>query len=244
MSTYNIDKASGILGESTYINNNVQNAYLAILKNVYLWMTLALGISGLTAIGVANSHQLLELLYSNSIVLFIIFLAQLGLVWFISAKINSISINTATALFIAYSILTGVTLASIFIVFTQESIANVFFISAGTFAGISIYGYTTKRDLSNWSAYLIMALFGLIIASVVNWFMHSEILYWIISYVGVLVFVGLTAYDTQKIKQLALISHDHDGDVPQKVALIGALTLYLDFINLFIYLLRIFGKRK
>lgn len=244
MSTYNIDKASGILGESTYINNNVQNAYLAILKNVYLWMTLALGISGLTAIGVANSHQLLELLYSNSIVLFIIFLAQLGLVWFISAKINSISINTATALFIAYSILTGVTLASIFIVFTQESIANVFFISAGTFAGISIYGYTTKRDLSNWSAYLIMALFGLIIASVVNWFMHSEILYWIISYVGVLVFVGLTAYDTQKIKQLALISHNHDGDVPQKVALIGALTLYLDFINLFIYLLRIFGKRK
>ena len=244
MSTYNIDKASGILRESTYINNNVQNAYLAILKNVYLWMTLALGISGLTAIGVANSHQLLELLYSNSIVLFIIFLAQLGLVWFISAKINSISINTATALFIAYSILTGVTLASIFIVFTQESIANVFFISAGTFAGISIYGYTTKRNLSNWSAYLIMALFGLIIASVVNWFMHSEILYWIISYVGVLVFVGLTAYDTQKIKQLALISHDHDGDVPQKVALIGALTLYLDFINLFIYLLRIFGKRK
>lgn len=244
MSTYNIDKASGILGESTYINNNVQNAYLAILKNVYLWMTLALGISGLTAIGVANSHQLLELLYSNSIVLFIIFLAQLGLVWFISAKINSISINTATALFIAYSILTGVTLASIFIVFTQESIANVFFISAGTFAGISIYGYTTKRDLSNWSAYLFMGLIGLIIASVVNWFMHSEILYWIISYVGVLVFVGLTAYDTQKIKQLALISHEHNGDVPQKVALIGALTLYLDFINLFIYLLRIFGKRK
>jgi FtsH-binding integral membrane protein len=244
MSTYNIDKASGILRESTYINNNVQNAYLAILKNVYLWMTLALGISGLTAIGVANSHQLLELLYSNSIVLFIIFLAQLGLVWFISAKINSISINTATALFIAYSILTGVTLASIFIVFTQESIANVFFISAGTFAGISIYGYTTKRDLSNWSAYLIMALFGLIIASVVNWFMHSEILYWIISYVGVLVFVGLTAYDTQKIKQLALLSRDQDGDIPQKIALIGALTLYLDFINLFIYLLRIFGKRK
>jgi len=245
MSTYNIDKASGILRESTYINNNVQNAYLAILKNVYLWMTLALGISGLTAIGVANSHQLLELLYSNSIVLFIIFLAQLGLIWFISAKINSISINTATALFIAYSILTGVTLASIFIVFTQESIANVFFISAGTFAGISIYGYTTKRDLSNWSAYLIMALFGLIIASVVNWFMHSEILYWIISYVGVLVFVGLTAYDTQKIKQLALLSRDQDGDIPQKkIALIGALTLYLDFINLFIYLLRIFGKRK
>ena len=154
------------------------------------------------------------------------------------------SINTATALFIAYSILTGVTLASIFIVFTQESIASVFFISAGTFAAISLYGYTTKRDLSNWRTYLLMGLIGLIIASVVNWFMHSEMLYWIISYVGVLVFVGLTAYDTQKIKQMALVSYNQEGEISQKIALLGALTLYLDFINLFIYLLRIFGRRK
>jgi FtsH-binding integral membrane protein len=154
------------------------------------------------------------------------------------------SINTATALFIAYSILTGVTLASVFIVFTQESIAGVFFISAGTFAAISLYGYTTKRDLSNWRTYLLMGLIGLIIASVVNWFMHSEMLYWIISYVGVLVFVGLTAYDTQKIKQMALVSYNQEGEISKKIALLGALTLYLDFINLFIYLLRIFGRRK
>ena len=244
MATYNIDKMSGILSEPTYIDSNAQSGYLAILKNVYLWMTLALGISGVTAIAVANSPQLLELLYGNGLALFIVFIAQLGLVWLISARISSMSINTATALFIAYSILTGVTLASIFIVFTQESIASVFFISAGTFAAISLYGYTTKRDLSNWRTYLLMGLIGLIIASVVNWFMHSEMLYWIISYVGVLVFVGLTAYDTQKIKQMALVSYNQEGEISQKIALLGALTLYLDFINLFIYLLRIFGRRK
>ena len=117
-------------------------------------------------------------------------------------------------------------------------------ISAGTFAAISLYGYTTKRDLSNWRTYLLMGLIGLIIASVVNWFMHSEMLYWIISYVGVLVFVGLTAYDTQKIKQMALVSYNQEGEISQKIALLGALTLYLDFINLFIYLLRIFGRKK
>lgn len=244
MATYNIDKMSGVLSEPTYIDSNTQSGYLAILKNVYLWMTLALGISGVTAIAVANSPQLLELLYGNGLALFIVFIAQLGLVWLISARISSISINTATALFIAYSILTGVTLASIFIVFTQESIASVFFISAGTFAAISLYGYTTKRDLSKWRTYLLMGLIGLIIASVVNWFMHSEMLYWIISYVGVLVFVGLTAYDTQKIKQMALVSYNQEGEISQKIALLGALTLYLDFINLFIYLLRIFGRRK
>lgn len=244
MATYNIDKMSGVLSEPTNIDSNAQSGYLAILKNVYLWMTLALGISGVTAIAVANSPQLLELLYGNGLALFIVFIAQLGLVWLISARISSMSINTATALFIAYSILTGVTLASIFIVFTQESIASVFFISAGTFAAISLYGYTTKRDLSNWRTYLLMGLIGLIIASVVNWFMHSEMLYWIISYVGVLVFVGLTAYDTQKIKQMALVSYNQEGEISQKIALLGALTLYLDFINLFIYLLRIFGRRK
>ena len=226
MATYNIDKMSGILSEPTYIDSNAQSGYLAILKNVYLWMTLALGISGVTAIAVANSPQLLELLYGNGLALFIVFIAQLGLVWLISARISSMSINTATALFIAYSILTGVTLASIFIVFTQESIASVFFISAGTFAAISLYGYTTKRDLSNWRTYLLMGLIGLIIASVVNWFMHSEMLYWIISYVGVLVFVGLTAYDTQKIKQMALVSYNQEGEISQKIALLGALTLY------------------
>lgn len=241
---YDLNKISEATNASENIRINVQVSHLAILKNVYLWMTLALAISGITSLYVANSYTLLELLYSNGYSLIFVFLAQLGLVWFITSRINSISINTATILFIIYSILTGVTLASIFLVFTQDSIASVFFMSAGTFAGISLYGYTTKRDLSTWKSYLFMGLIGLIIASVVNWFMNSEVLYWIISYVGVMIFVGLTAYDTQKIKQMAYIYGNQGRETTQKVALLGAITLYLDFINLFIYLLRIFGKRK
>jgi FtsH-binding integral membrane protein len=139
---------------------------------------------------------------------------------------------------------TGVTLSSIFLLFTTGSIASVFFITAGTFAALSIYGFVTKKDLSTWSSYLIMGLIGLIIASIVNWFLASEMMYWIISYVGVAIFIGLTAYDTQKIKQLAYACHMEDEETRNKVALLGAITLYLDFINLFLYILRIFGKRK
>lgn len=241
---YNINNISDSLRNQTEVRNTTQSMYMTLLKNVYSWMSFALVISGLTAMIVASNPAILSVVFANNISVILMFLAQFGLIWFISSRINSISSLTATILFIIYSILTGITLSSVFLVFTQESITSVFFISAGTFAAISLYGYTTKKDLSSWRSFLFMGLIGIIIASIVNWFMHSEILYWIISYVGVLVFVGLTAYDTQKIKQLALISHDHDGDVPQKVALIGALTLYLDFINLFVYLLRIFGKRK
>ena len=237
MAIYNINNYG-------YAASVQQNTHLAVLKNVYLWMTLALGVSGLTSMLVANSPQLLELFYTNSLALLFVAFAQIGLVWFISARISSISMRTATLLFISYSILTGVTLASIFLVFTQESIASVFFMTAGTFGAVSLYGYTTKKDLSTWRSYLLMGLIGLIIASVVNWFLHSELLYWIVSYVGVIIFVGLTAYDTQKIKQMACTYGGHEGETPQKLALIGALTLYLDFINLFLYLLRIFGKRK
>ena len=241
---YDINKITEALNASEYVRNSVQTIHLAVLKNVYLWMTLALAISGLTSLCVANSPQALELLYSNGVTLFLVFLAQIGLVGFISSRINSISINTATVLFIIYSILTGATLASIFLVFTQDSIASVFFMSAGTFAAISIYGYTTKRDLSTWKSYLFMGLIGIIIASIVNWFLNSEMLHWILSYVGVIIFVGLTAYDTQKIKHMAYLYGNQELETTQKIALIGAITLYLDFVNLFLYLLRIFGKRK
>ena len=151
---------------------------------------------------------------------------------------------TATILFNIYAILTGFTLSVIFLAFTAESIATVFYITAGTFAGVSLYGYTTKKDLSSIGSYLMMGLIGLIIASVVNWFLHSEMLYWIVSYAGVAIFVGLTAYDTQKIKKMVQAYGCDDMEMTNKVALIGALELYLDFINLFLYLLRIFGKRK
>ena len=151
---------------------------------------------------------------------------------------------TATILFNIYAILTGFTLSVIFLAFTAESIATVFYITAGTFAGVSLYGYTTKKDLSSIGSYLMMGLIGLIIASVVNWFLHSEMLYWIVSYAGVAIFVGLTAYDTQKIKKMVQAYGCDDMEMTNKVALIGALELYLDFINLLLYLLRIFGKRK
>ena len=219
-------------------------AVTAILKNVYLWMTLALAISGLTAMVVAGNAELVARIFATRGTLLVLFLAQFGLIYAITSRINRMSFVAATMLFLLYSVLTGVTLSSIFLVFTMESLASVFFITAGTFAAVSIYGFVTKKDLSTWGSYLLMGLVGLIIASIVNWFLASEILYWIVSYVGVAIFVGLTAYDTQKIKALANEYYMTDGETQNKVALLGAITLYLDFINLFLYILRIFGKRK
>jgi FtsH-binding integral membrane protein len=221
----------------------VAQASAAILKDVYLWMTSALVISGLTAMLVAGNPTLINAIFSSKFGFIAIILAQLGLVMLISSRINKLSVLTATVLFILYAALTGVTLSSIFLVFTQESITSVFFITAGTFAVVSAFGYITKKDLSSIGNILFMGLIGIIIASVVNWFLHSEMLYWIVSYVGVLIFVGLTAYDTQKIKQMAIEYSDGNFEITKKVALIGALSLYLDFINLFLHLLRIFGKR-
>ena len=170
-------------------------------------------------------------------------LGELGLVYFISSRIMNLSLTTATLLFIAYSILNGVTMSFIFLVYTTSSIANVFFITAGTFGAMSLIGYTTKRDLSKMGQLLMMALVGLIIASFANILMKNDTLSLIISYVGVVVFVGLTAWDTQKIKRMLAQADDITEDA-QKIALLGALTLYLDFVNLFLYLLRLLGKRN
>jgi FtsH-binding integral membrane protein len=174
----------------------------------------------------------------------VLFLAQLGVVWFLSARIYKLSFGVATLLFILYSILTGVVFSSLFFVYTLGSIANVFLITAGTFAAVSCFGYFTKSDLSKWGTYLFMGLIGLIIASLVNWFLKSAMLNWIASYVGVAIFVGLTAYDTQRIKEMIQENSMEGEEVTNKIALMGALSLYLDFINLFLYLLRIFGRRK
>ena len=170
-------------------------------------------------------------------------LGELGLVYFISSRIMNLSLTTATLVFIVYSILNGVTMSFIFLVYTTSSIANVFFITAGTFGAMSLIGYTTKRDLSKMGQLLMMALVGLIIASFANILMKSDTLSLIISYVGVVVFVGLTAWDTQKIKRMLAQADDISEDA-QKIALLGALTLYLDFVNLFLYLLRLLGKRN
>ena len=219
-------------------------AVSSILKNAYLWMTIALLISGFTAMLVAGNAELVRSIFAARGTLMVLLLIQFGLIWVISSRIGRMSFVSATLLFLLYSVLTGVTLSSIFLLFTSESLSTVFFITSGTFAVVSVYGFATKKDLSSWGSYLLMGVIGLIIASIVNWFLKSELMYWIVSYVGVAIFVGLTAYDTQKIKQLANAYHMEDEETQNKVALMGAITLYLDFINLFLYILRIFGKRK
>ena len=213
--------------DTNYVSSyEMKAAQATLLKNVYLWMTVALAITGITALAVVNSPTLSSLLFSGRATFFILLIAELGLVWYVSARIMSLSFTTATGLFMLYSLLNGLTLSVLFAVYTRSSIASTFFITAGTFGAMSLYGYFTKKDLSSWG----------------NIFMQSAMIYWIITYAGVLIFVGLTAYDTQKIKQM--LANQEINEQTQKLALLGALSLYLDFINLFLYLLRIFGDRK
>tara|TARA_A100001037_G_scaffold276458_1_gene275760 strand:- start:3 stop:749 length:747 start_codon:yes stop_codon:yes gene_type:complete len=180
-------------------------------------------------------------LYSSGLA-WVVMLAPLGVVIYMSFGIAKMSASKAQTVFWIFAALMGISLSSIFVVYTETSITRVFFITAGTFGAMSIYGYTTKRDLTKFGSFLIMGLIGIIIASIVNMFMKSPMMYWIISILGVLIFVGLTAYDTQKIKNMYLASDS--GELMGKKAVMGALTLYLDFINLFIMLLRLFGQRR
>ncbi|WP_294787107.1 Bax inhibitor-1/YccA family protein [Prevotella sp.] len=221
----------------------MSTAFPALMRKVFVWMTLALAITGLTAYGVATSPALLSLIFSSKVTFFGLIIAEFALVFAISGAINRLSLSTATLLFILYSIVNGATLSTIFFAFSVATIGKVFFITAGTFGAMALVGYTTKTDLTSMGKLLFMALLGIIIASVINMFVGSSGLDLILSYVGVLVFVGLTAYDTQKIKQMCQSAPDA-GESTQKLALIGALSLYLDFINLFLYLLRIFGNNR
>lgn len=221
-----------------------KTAQRALFRNVYVWMTMALAITGLVAMYMAKSLTLLQMILGSSFGMWGLLIAEIGLVWYLSARIRQISFTTATVLFIIYSILNGATLSVIFLAYTASSIASTFFITAGTFAATGIYGYVTKKDLSSLGSLCIMGVIGLIIATVVNIFLASDALTMVISYIGVALFVGLTAYDTQKIKRLLLSNDMEINEETQKIALLGALTLYLDFINLFLYLLRILGDRK
>lgn len=221
----------------------MSTAFPALMRKVFVWMTLALAITGLTAYGVATSPAILSLIFSSKVTFFGLIIAEFALVFAISGAINRLSLSTATLLFILYSVVNGATLSTIFFAFSVATIGKVFFITAGTFGAMALVGYTTKTDLTSMGKLLFMALLGIIIASVVNMFVGSSGLDLILSYVGVLVFVGLTAYDTQKIKQMCQAAPDA-GESTQKLALIGALSLYLDFINLFLYLLRIFGNNR
>ena len=222
---------------------DVSAAFPVLMRKVYVWMTLALVITGFTAYGVATSPGILQAIYTNQILFWGMIIAEFALVIGVSAAINRLSLTMATLMFILYSVINGALLSYIFLAYTASSIATVFFITAGTFGAMAFIGYTTKTDLTKMGKIVMMALIGLVIATIVNLFIKSSGFTMILSYIGVLVFVGLTAYDTQKIKQMLLQAPDA-GEGAQKMALLGALSLYLDFINLFIYLLRIFGKRE
>lgn len=218
-------------------------AFPVLMRKVYLWMSLALLITGFTAYYVATTPALIGVIITNQILFWGLVIGELALVFGLSAAINKLSLTTATLMFVIYAVINGLTLSFIFLVYTASSITSVFFITAGTFAVMALFGYFTKTDLSSLGKILMMALIGIIIATIVNIFTKSEGLAMILNYLGVLVFVGLTAYDSQKIKQMLMMAPD-TGEAAQKVALLGALSLYLDFINLFLYLLRIFGSRR
>jgi FtsH-binding integral membrane protein len=206
-------------------------------------MAFALGLTGLVAFYTAQSPELLSLIFSNSYGFWILFGLQIGIVVFLSARIDKMSANTAIGSFLLYSVITGFVFSMLFLVFTMGSIASTFFITAGTFAVMSLIGYYTKTDLTSFGRIMMMALVGLIIASIANYFMNSPTLYWITTYAGILIFTGLIAYDTQKIKEMNIIGNEGTDD-DKKEAIMGALCLYLDFINLFLLLLRLFGSRK
>lgn len=206
-------------------------------------MALALVITGVTAYGVATTPSLLIAIVTNKALFWGLIIAELALVFAVSGALNRLSLATATLLFVLYSVVNGATLSVIFLAYSMPAIIQTFFITAGTFGVMALVGYTTKTDLTSLGKLLFMALIGLVIATVVNMFVGSTGFDYILSYVGVLIFVGLTAYDTQKIKQMCMQAPDA-GEHMQKLALLGALSLYLDFINLFLYLLRIFGNNK
>jgi FtsH-binding integral membrane protein len=215
----------------------------AFLVSVYRWMTLGLAATAGTALAVASSPTALGIIFGNPFVFYGLVIAELAMVWSFSTLARRVSARTAAGLFFLYAVTNGVTLSFIFIAYTRGSIAATFFVTAGTFGAMSAYGALTKSDLSSWSSFLLMGLFGVLLASVVNVFLGSPMLYWAITYAAVLTFVGLAAYDTQRIKQMNVIGNEGTEE-DTKESLHGALILYLDFINLFLYLLRILGRRR
>lgn len=220
-----------------------ESAIATLFKSTYMQMAAALTVTGLVAYFLASSSAYLEMLATSPSILWIALFAELGVVIWLSARVMSMSMPMATLLFILYSVLNGVTLSTIFLIYTAGSIATTFFVTAGMFFVMSLVGYVTRMNLSKLGSVLMMLLVGLIIATVVNIFLGSEMLYWVISYAGVVIFVGLTAYDTQKLKHL-YSEYGAADDMGHKLALFGALTLYLDFVNLFLMLLRLLGDRR
>lgn len=220
-----------------------QEKVSSLFKNMYMQMASALALTGVTAFVLSESASFMLYLIYNPWLWWVCMLAEVGVVMYLSARVMKMSTNMATLMFVLYSMLTGVTLSTIFLVYQMETIATTFFATAGTFFAMSLVGYFTKTDLTKMGSMLRMLLIGLIIATIINIFVASSALYWITTYVGIIIFVGLIAYDTQKIKDI-FYKHGSVDESGYKLALMGALTLYLDFINLFIYLLRFFGGSR
>ncbi|MBI4390090.1 MAG: Bax inhibitor-1/YccA family protein [Nitrospinae bacterium] len=213
------------------------------MVKVYNWMTAGLATTGAMAFYVANNETILRLIVQNKILFFMLIVAQLGLVFYLSAAVHKMTPSQATGTFILYAGLNGITFSFIFLAYTASSIASAFIVTAGTFGAMSLYGYTTQKDLTSWGSFLFMGLIGIIIASLVNMFLHNPAISWVTTYAGVLIFIGLTAYDTQKIKMMNVLGNEGTPE-DHKESIIGALTLYLDFINLFLMILRIMGDRR
>ena len=213
----------------------------AYMLGVYNYMTIALAITGLAAYGVSQSPAILSVIYGTPLQ-WVVMLAPLGMVFFLSARINKIQASTAQMLFWAFAVVVGISISYIFLIYTGASIVRIFFITSAAFAGLSLVGYTTKKNLSAMGSFLIIGLFGLIIASVVNIFLASPGLEFVISSIGVLIFAGLTAYDTQRIKLMYMESDS--SEVSQKKSIMGALSLYLNFLNMFLFLLQLMGNRE
>lgn len=215
----------------------------AFMTRVYGWMSAGLALTGAIAYAVAGSEAMVSAIVLNQWIFWGLLLLELALVWILSAAIQKMSVAVASGMFLVYASLNGLTLSVIFLAYTSASIALTFFVTGGTFFAMCLYGATTKRDLTSMGNLMFMALIGLILASVANWFFQNPALYWITTYAGVAIFVGLTAYDAQKVKRMSQVLEE-GSEAASKAAVIGALALYLDFINLFLFLLRIFGRRR
>jgi FtsH-binding integral membrane protein len=235
---FNRSVVSGRAGADVQIDEGLRTYML----RVYNYMVTGLALTGAVAWIVASTPSVFNAIFGTGLQ-WIVILAPLGLVIFLSARINKMSAAAAQISYWVFAGLMGLSLASIFVIYTGESIARVFFITAATFAAMSLYGYTTKRNISNWGSFLMMGLIGIIIAMVVNIFLQSAAMQYVISVLGVLIFTGLTAYDTQQIKG-EFIAHRMEGEVASKSAIMGAVRLYLDFLNLFIFLLHLIGNRN
>ncbi|MCL2705879.1 MAG: Bax inhibitor-1/YccA family protein [Spirochaetaceae bacterium] len=233
-----------MIEKSGYLSQERAVKERSLLRNVYMWMTAGLALTGVVSLWMLSSPQRVYYLYQSKLI-WVFLIAEFILVFYLSARIMTMKPQTAVLSFAVYSVLNGITLSIIFLLYTRASITSTLFITAGTFATMSLYAVTTKRDLSKMGSYLMMGLIGIIIASVANFFLKSPTLYWVVSYAGVIIFCGLTAYDTQNILRM---SREYSGSIAEedyiRFSIIGALKLYLDFINMFIFFLRIFGRRN